>query len=484
MTRRAGGRAKIIFAFRDRMPYAVSLVHNRNYDVLTMALPIVTIVGRPNVGKSSLFNAIARRRTSIVEPTAGVTRDRVTTICQVEETYFELVDTGGYGVAELESKDHLCTPALAEQIERQIQYAIDQAYLILFVVDARDGLTPLDRRTAELLRRYTDRVQLLANKVDEPHMGASLGEFVKLGFDEPLWASAMTGLGLRGLREFLRERVAGQCDEAPPDPAIKIAIVGRRNAGKSTFINSLAGEERVIVSEVPGTTRDAIDVRFEKDGRTLVAIDTAGVRKKRKIADDIEFYAFSRVARTIRRADVVLFLIDAAFPVGQVDKHLGRLISSEVKPCVLVVNKWDLAKGRAPTDDYGDYLTKVLPELAYAPVAFTTASTGRNIDATLDLGAELVKQYRLRVGTGQLNRAFQQALAGHTPPAKRGRKAPKFFYATQVSTEPPTIVIFVNSPDLITANHERFLVNRFREYLPFEEIPIRLVFKARREPRV
>jgi len=440
-----------------------------------MTLPVVAIVGRPNVGKSSLFNAIARRRTSIVEPTAGVTRDRVTAICDVDETYFELVDTGGHGIIDRDDLD--------DHVERQIQYAIDQAYLILFVVDAREGLSPLDRDTAELLRRNDSagRVRLLANKVDEPHMEAGIGEFIRLGFGEPLAVSAMSGLGRTALRELIQEALAGIADEVPPDPAMKIAIVGKRNVGKSSFINVLAGEERVIVSEIPGTTRDSIDVRFEKDGRTIVAIDTAGMRKKSKIADDIEFYAHSRVTRSIRRADIVLFLIDATVPVGQVDKRLGGLIAGEYKPCILVVNKWDLAKGRASSEDYGDYLTKVLPEIDYCPVAFTSAITGRNVYSTIDVAAGLFKLSRTRVGTGQLNQALQEALATNAPRAKRGRKAPKFFYATQVSTQPPTIVLFVNGPALVTTNYERFLLNRFRESLPFGEIPIRLVFRGRRE---
>ena len=301
-----------------------------------MPLPVVAIVGRPNVGKSSLFNAIARRRTSIVEPTAGVTRDRVTTLCEIDEVYLELVDTGGHGVVDRDD--------LSEHVERQIQYAVDQAYLVLFVVDARDGLTPLDRSTADLLRRHAERVRLIANKVDAPHMADGIGEFVRLGFGEPLAVSAS--------------------DESPPDPVMRMAVVGKRNAGKSTFINALAGEERVIVSETPGTTRDSIDVRFEKDGRTLVAIDTAGVRKKSKIADDIEFYAFTRATRSVRQADVVLFLIDATVPVGQVDKRLGRLIAEEYRPCILVVSKWDQAKGQASSEDYGEYLSKLLPELS------------------------------------------------------------------------------------------------------------------------
>ena len=438
-----------------------------------MALPVVAIVGRPNVGKSSLFNSIARRRTSIVESTAGVTRDRVTQICDIDDVYFELVDTGGHGVVDRDD--------LSEHVERQIQYAIDQAQLILFVVDARDGLVPLDRATADLLRRYTDRTKLVANKVDEPHMADTLGEFVKLGFGEAVPVSALNRLGRRSLIEQILQAIGEIGDTAPVDPIMKIAIVGKRNAGKSTFINALAGEERVIVSETPGTTRDSVDVRFEKDGRTLVAIDTAGVRKKNKIADDIEFYAHSRATRSVRQGDVVLFLIDATSPISQVDKRLGQLIATEYKPCVLVVNKWDLAKGHASSEDYGEYLTKVIPEMDYAPVAFTSASTGRNIDSTIDLATELFKQSQTRVTTGPLNQILQKALETNRPRTKRGRKPPKFFYATQVSTGPPTIAIFVNGPHLVTPDYERFLVNRFRESLPFAEIPIRLLFRARRE---
>ena len=438
-----------------------------------MSLPVVAIIGRPNVGKSSLFNMLARRRTAIVEPSAGVTRDRVSTICEVEDTYFELVDTGGHGVVDRDD--------LGEHVERQIRYAIDQAELIFFVVDAREGLTPLDRSTAELLRKCTSRVRLIANKVDEPHLADGIGEFVKLGFGEALAVSAIQRRGRRALTGLIKEVLTGVGDEVPPDPVMKIALVGKRNSGKSTFINALAGEERVIVSETPGTTRDSIDVRFEKDGRTLVAIDTAGVRKKSKIADDVEFYAYSRATQSIRRADVVLFLIDAALAISQVDKRLAQLIATEHKPCVLLVNKWDLAKGRASTEDYGAYLGKVLPEVDYAPIAFTSAVTGRNIDSTIDLATELFKQSQMRVNTGQLNQILQDALASNAPRPKRGRRAPKMLYATQVSTRPPTIVVFVNRPSLVTPNYERFLLNRFRESLPFGEIPIRLFFRARRE---
>ena len=439
-----------------------------------MPLPIVAIVGRPNVGKSSLFNVLARQRASIVEPTAGVTRDRVSAVCDIDDNYFELVDTGGHGIVDRDD--------LSEHVERQIEYAIRQADLILLVVDAREQLTTLDRETADLLRRHnsTGRVRLIANKVDSSRLEDNLGEFCSLGLGEPLPVSAVHGHGRRDLRDLIVDELGGISSDNPDDPIIKIAVVGRRNAGKSSFVNALAGEERVIVSEVPGTTRDSVDVRIEKDDRTLLIIDTAGIRKKARIADDIEFYAYSRATRSIGRADVVLLLIDSTEPVAHVDKHLAHLIAAEHKACVLVVNKWDLAKGRASTEEYGEYLSKVLPEIDYAPVAFTSAIEGRNVSATIDLATELHKQSSTRVGTGRLNQVLRQAMEANAPRSKRGKKTPKFFYATQVSTVPPTIVVFVNAPELVSQNYERFLLNRFRERLPFPEIPIRLVFRARR----
>jgi GTP-binding protein len=437
-----------------------------------MPLPVVAIVGRPNVGKSSLFNAIAGRRASIVEPTAGVTRDRVSALCEYDGVYFDLIDTGGHGVVDRDD--------LSEHVERQIRFAIAQASLILFVVDGRDGLTPLDRSTADLLKRERRRVRLIANKVDEPHMSRNIGEFLRLGFGEPLAVSAMSGLGRIELMGIIAETLRPEAGEAPPDPVMKLALVGKRNAGKSTFINAIAGEERVIVSEVPGTTRDSIDVRFEREGQVFMAIDTAGVRKKSRLNDDIEYYAMVRAEESIRRADVVLLLIDATEPVGQLDKKLAGFIVENYKPCILVVNKWDLAKDRTDTDEFGEYLGKVLVGMDFAPIAFTTAKSGKNIHSVIDLATELFKQAAMRVGTGQLNAILERALAVRAPKAKRGQRAPKLLYATQVSSIPPSIVVFVNSPTLVSPSYERFLINRLREALPFGEIPIRLMFRARR----
>ncbi len=437
-----------------------------------MALPVVAIIGRPNVGKSSLLNCIARRMISIVEPTAGVTRDRVSHVCEVEGVYFELVDTGGYGI---DDKDNL-----REDVERQIHHAVDAAHWILFVVDVRDGIVPLDEEVAELIRRHRNRVTLVVNKVDQPHLLTGVSDFARLGFGDPIPVSATQNVNRRELIEHIVGKVRDAPADAPGDPVMKIALVGRRNTGKSTFINALAQEERVIVSEVPGTTRDAIDVRFQMSGRTLIAIDTAGVRKKSKLADAIEFYGYSRAMRSIRRADVVLFFIDATVPVGQVDKKLAQLIVGENKPCMIVINKWDLAVGRASSDAYGDYLAKTLPNLDFAPVAFTTAKDGRNLQSTIDTATALFNQARHRVGTGELNQVLNTALAERTPSPKRGVKPVRIFFATQVATQPPTIVCFVNDPSLVRQEYQRYLQNRIREHLPFAEVPVRLIFRGRR----
>jgi len=437
-----------------------------------MSLPVVAIVGRPNVGKSSLLAFLARQLVSIVEPTAGVTRDRVSAVCAIGEFYYELVDTGGYGIEDQDD--------LTEHVEQQIRCAIDRADLILFVCDAREGIVPLDERVARLLRRQRDRCVLVANKVDEPKLAAHAAEFARLGYGEAICVSALHYQGRHEVESVLLERLGNRETAPPPDPIMKLAIVGRRNTGKSTFVNALAGEERVIVSEVAGTTRDAIDVRFERDGRVFLAIDTAGVRKKSRMADAIEYFGFTRLEQSIRRADVVLFFIDSTAELTDVDKKLGHLIAEEYKPCVIVINKWDLARGRAATEDYGVYLSELMPHLDFAPIAFVSARDGRNVHTAVDLAAMLFKQSRVRVTTGQLNNALAEVMELRGPSAKRGRKPPKLYYGTQISTAPPSLVLFVNDPSLIRQDYQRFLLNRLRERLPFEEIPIRLIFRPRR----
>ena len=439
-----------------------------------MALPIVVIVGRPNVGKSSLLNMLARERISIVDARAGITRDRVSAVIEHNDRYFELVDTGGLGIVD---DDHL-----EEHVEGQIYYAVSHADAAIFLVDVRDGLMSLDRRVAELLRRLDIPVLPVANKVDADQHKPEAAEFIRLGYGEALCVSALHATGRHALLDRLDELLGPDSGEVPETPIMKLAIVGKRNAGKSTLVNTLAGEERVIVSEIPGTTRDAVDVSFEKDGQVFIAIDTAGVRKKSRM-DDIEFYSHTRALRSIRRADVVMLLIDATVPVGDVDVKLAAAVQDEYKPVVLVINKWDLAKDRTEPEVYDEYLARVLPGLDYAPVTIVTAKTGKNVDAAVDVARSLHKQAHTRVTTGKLNSVLETILAVRGPSPKRGTKLPKIYYATQAAIAPPTLVFFCNNPDFVSDNYRRFMENRLREILPFQEVPMRLLFRARREER-
>jgi GTP-binding protein len=442
-----------------------------------MALPIVAIIGRPNVGKSSLLNALAGQMISIVEPTAGVTRDRISTFIGRDDRYFELIDTGGYGIVDPSSPGQL-----SEHIEQQILQAIESAQIVLFMVDIRDGLVPLDEKIARLLRKNNLDVIGVANKADTARMFPAAAEFTRLGFGEFLCISAKNNLNKAVLLDRIFDKLASLEPARPTEPVMKIAIVGKRNTGKSTLVNAMVGSERVIVSETPGTTRDAVDVRFEKDGKTIIVIDTAGIRKKGKMADSIEFYSYVRATRSIRRADVVLFMIDATVPVSQVDKKLARFITEEHRSCIIIINKWDLAKESAATDDYQEYLTKLLPGLKYAPIAFTTATEAKNVQSVLDLAAEIFKQTTMWIPTAKLNKAFEimkKEKIGTTKGKKKGW--PKIYYATQVAVNPVTILMFVNRPELFEENYRRFIINRLRTMLPIEEVPIRLLARKHRE---
>jgi len=438
-----------------------------------MGLPTVAIVGRPNVGKSSLLNALAGEMISIVEPTAGVTRDRVSTFINRDDRYFELIDTGGYGIVDSDE--------LSGHIEGQIFQAITAANVVVFMTDVRDGVTPLDEKIAQLLRKHNMAVIGVANKADSAKMFPAAGEFTRLGFGEFLCISAQNNLNKSVLLDTLFERLAdSDAMGEPPQPVMKIAMVGKRNAGKSSMVNAIAGSERVIVSEIPGTTRDAVDVRIEKDSQTIIVIDTAGVRKKNKMADNIEFYSYVRATRSIERADVVWLLIDATLSMSQVDKRLARLIAEAHKSCILVVNKWDLAKDSAATGDYADYLTAMLPALKYAPIAFTTATAGKNVQAVLDLSAELFKQANTRVGTGRLNKAFEIIRDDRTGARRSGAAWPRVYYATQISTNPVTILMFVNNPKLFDENYLRYMTHRLQDLLPVGEVPVRLFARSHR----
>jgi GTP-binding protein len=290
--------------------------------------------------------------------------------------------------------------------------------------------------------------------------------------------SATHGRGIPGLIEAISQRLAGAADK-PAEPVMRLAVVGKRNAGKSAFVNALAGEQRVIVSETPGTTRDSVDVTIEIDGRTFMVIDTAGFRKQRQVAG-IEFYGYHRAMRAIRRADVVALMIDASVPVSQVDKDLAGEIARQFKPVVLVVNKWDLARGSAAGEDYAEYFGKTFPEFSFAPISLTVSTDGTNVTETIRLAEQLFRQANTRVGTGELNRAVHEVLAVRGPSHKTGTRPPNILYVSQIATAPPTIVCFVNDVRSFDAGYQRFLLNHLRRHLPFPEVPIRLLLRQRR----
>jgi len=436
-----------------------------------MKLPVVAIVGRPNVGKSSLLNCLARRRVSIVDETPGVTRDRVTALIEHEDVTFELVDTGGIGMVDRDD--------LEEHVERQIEKAVHDANAIIFLADVRDGITALDRDVARRLRERSREIPvfLAVNKVDHAGLEAGVAEFHRLGFGDPFAVSAKEIFGTRDLLDAVTAKLwpTGDVDT---EPVMKLAVVGRQNVGKSTFVNAIAREERVIVSEVPGTTRDAVDVHFTKDGRSFVVIDTAGVKQKSSVKSAVEFYSQTRTEAAVRRADVVLLILDASDEITRADKRLGDFIASESRICIIVANKWDLTGGNVATEAYAKYLRDRLPGLLYAPVAFTTAKDSRNIQATIDLAQSLFKQGRKRIGTGELNRVLE-AIREQNPPRAKGSKVPKFFYATQVGTLPPSFVIFVNQPSWFAQDYRRYVANSFRQSLGFEEIALDIRWRAR-----
>jgi GTP-binding protein len=436
-----------------------------------LAAPVVTIVGLPNVGKSSLFNWLAGKRIAIVEPTAGVTRDRVTALVKAGDRFFELVDTGGMGFKDGDP--------LTAQVQRQIATAIGQANLLLFVVDARQGLVPLDEELAQKLRQAGKPLLCVVNKCDTPELDHHAAEFFKLNIEPLLCVSAQQGRGKTELLEQIQRQLPQtEKPSETPEVSLKLAIVGRRNTGKSTFINQLARAERMIVNEQPGTTRDSVDIRFERDGKVLIAIDTAGVRRKGSLANSIEFYSLARAERSIRRAEVVLLFLDARLPISKVDKQLAGYILEQQKPAVFVANKWDLMAG-LPTGRFGDYLRATFPSLDFVPIAFITAKEGKNVQRVVNLAQNLNKQAGARITTGELNRVLQQALEQQAPPLRQNRR-PKIFYATQVAAHPPTIVLFTNGPELFDNTYLRYLLKIFRDHLPFHDVPIKLYLRQKK----
>ena len=435
-----------------------------------MPAPQVVIVGRPNVGKSSLFNWLARRRLAIVDDHEGVTRDRMTTLIESEGRFFEIVDTGGMGIDDPDN--------LTEDVRRQIELAIQSADVILLVVDVRSGPMPLDEEVAQRLRGVERPVILVANKADQEREDVLAEEFHRLGRGRLIPVSTLQNRGRDELLGLILDRLPEATEERVEEPQMRIAIVGRRNVGKSTFVNTLAEAERMIVSEVPGTTRDSVDVHFELDDQTFVAIDTPGLRKRKSVRSDLEFYGTHRAQRSIRRADVVLVFFDATETTSKVDKQLVGYVIDQFKPCIFVVNKWDRLHGKLPTERWVRYLRGQFPTLAYAPIAFITGQSGKNIKKLLNHAQMLFKQSRERVSTGVLNRLIQAAVQSHPPPMYQNRR-PKIYYASQVATQPPTIVLMCNDPKAFGKDYRRYLLGVLRDHLSFGEVPIKLYLHRR-----
>jgi GTPase len=436
----------------------------------------VCLVGRPNVGKSTLLNRMCGSRVSIVEPTAGVTRDRIAVKARLfngaDERWIEVVDTGGVGIVDRDD--------LGPHVEEQVKTAMAGADLILFLVDGRDGITPLDQRVAESLRGIGLPVVMAVNKVESEEISWGTDEFRRLGVGEgPYPISAQNGVGLTQLYECICETLDKESFLEKPleeeEPTMKLAVVGRRNAGKSTLINVLAREERMIVSEIPGTTRDSVDVVFERDGKRFIAIDTAGVRKRKSIADAIEFYSDTRSYRSIRRADVVVLLFDMTVPISSIEKKLARYVIDQHLPVVLASNKWDLSETTVKA--FRQELDVELRGLSWAPFVTLSAKHGRGTDKLVELAEALYKQGRMRVTTGELNRVLERALTARVPNSK-GYRA-KVSYATQAEISPPTFVLFVNDKSLFSKDYLRYLTNRIREELPFKDVPVRIVLREK-----
>lgn len=435
---------------------------------MTERLPRAVIAGRPNVGKSALFNALVGRRVAIVDPTPGVTRDVVEREVAAGGRRFLLVDTGGIGRSE---------DPLAARVTRMAEASLESADLVILVVDVRVGLDAEDRVVARRLHKLGKPVLLVANKCDVGALEPQAGVFGALGFGEALPVSASE---IREIGE-LRDRIAaGLPPEGAGGPALplRIALLGKRNVGKSTLVNALCGRERVLVDDVPGTTRDAVEVPFAGKGGDYAAIDTAGFRAEGKLDHPVELYAAARAREALRYCDVAALVLDASKPVSALDRRIAREIRDASKPVLILANKWDLLKEREiRTGSYMAHLEDALRGLEFAPVLVVSAKDGRNLKAVLHVARALARQAETRVGTAALNRAVEEAVGGSPGPG--GGRIPKLLFCAQVATRPPTLSFTVNDPALFPPAYRRALEQRLRELLPFKEVPIRMLFKER-----
>lgn len=457
-----------------------------------MPKPVVALVGRPNVGKSTLFNRLAGERLAVVDETPGTTRDRIVAESEWNGVSFTIVDTGGIDPTQVSASRQPLSIGSAEfidQIRYQAELAIEEADAVLFLTEAESGVTPADQEVAQILRqrqhqqgeRWVPPVLLVVNKADSAARRDLALQFYELGMGEPYPISAVHGTGTGDLLDALvAELATAQEEESEDDETVKIAIVGKPNAGKSSLLNCLLGEQRAIVSPIPGTTRDAIDTNMTFDGVPITLIDTAGIRKRGKIVPGVEKYSVLRSLRAIERADVVLLIIDAVSGITAQDTHIAGFILDAWKSAVVLVNKWDAIEKNAFTmEEYTQKIRRELNFMDYVPVAFISAKTGQRVERVLPLALQVQEERLVRLSTSQLNQILQKAQDQHSPPSHAGRQL-KIYYGTQVRSDPPTFLLYVNDPKLAHFSYLRYLENRLRESYPFLGTPIRLVLRPRR----
>lgn len=433
--------------------------------------PIVAIVGRPNVGKSTLFNRLIGHRRAMVDDTPGVTRDRNYAHINRFEKPFILIDTGGF--------EPVTSDRMLQQMREQSTLAMEEADVILFMMDARSGLTPADIEVARMLRRVEKPVFYVVNKVDGDRLENESADFFSLGVDRLYTISAEHNRGVTDLVENLMDVMPSAEPGVADEELTRIAVVGRPNVGKSSLVNRLLGFERVVANPTPGTTRDSVDTLFMCNRKPYLLIDTAGIRRKGKTTEKLEKYSVVDSLRSIERADVVLMVLDAAEGVTEQDERIAGYIHEAGRGCIFVINKWDaLTKDNATFGAYTEKIRYGFKYLAYAPIVFVSALTGQRIGKIMSTVDEVMEQFTRRVSTADLNRVFSEATDAHHAPLSHGRRV-KFYFSTQVATRPPSFVIFTNQPESIHFSYERFLVNRFREAFGFSGVPLRLMFRGR-----
>ncbi|MBK6710478.1 MAG: ribosome biogenesis GTPase Der [Chloroflexi bacterium] len=450
------------------------------------AKSLVALVGRPNAGKSTLFNRIVGRRLAVVSDVPGTTRDRLYADAEWTGINFTVIDTGG-----IEVTDGWNTEPLSEDseqylplIRRQAAVAIQDADVIVQVVDGQSGITAADREVADILRQSNKPIIIAANKLESSKLWDNAYEFYELALGEVIAVSALHGAGSGDLLDAIVAALPNPNEEEPEDDeSIKIAILGKPNAGKSTLLNKMIGEERAIVSPIAGTTRDAIDERLVWQGQEFTLIDTAGIRRRGKIEPGVEKYSVLRSIKALKRADVALLLIDAEAGITSQDAHIAGMLKDEMNGVIILVNKWDAVdKDSFTIYEYEKVLREELKFLPYAPIIYISAMTGQRVNKILPKVVEVQEMRHQRIPTADLNKWMREVTIQHPPPSSGGKRV-KFFYTTQVSVAPPTIVMFVNKPEWVHFSYERYLENRLRELYPFEGTPVRLIYRARSEDR-